>query len=118
MGPRELGRYGEQMAERYLTESGLVVIDRNWRCEHGEVDLVAGDGDCLVICEVKTRSSTTYGAPVEAVTREKSQRLRRLAAAWLAAHTLAPGAVRVDVIGVLRPAAGPVRIRHVVGVDQ
>ena len=66
---------------RYLRDLGMEVLDRNWRCEHGEVDVVARDGDCVVFCEVKTRRSSGFGEPVEAVTFAKAMRLRRLAAA-------------------------------------
>ena len=118
---RGLGSYGERMAVRYLTDRGLEVLDRNWRCDLGEVDIVARDGRCLVVCEVKTRRSTSFGQPIEAVDYRKLARLRRLAAAWLAerravgepVHGVA--GVRVDVIGVLRPLRGPCRIEHVVG---
>ena len=72
---------------RYLREQGMEVLDRNWRCEIGEVDIVARDGDCLVICEVKTRRTLGFGEPVEAVTFAKAMRLRQLAAAYLAGHT-------------------------------
>ena len=58
-----VGRYGEDVAARHLTEAGLVVLERNWRCREGEIDIVARDGDVLVVCEVKTRRSTTYGTP-------------------------------------------------------
>ena len=64
---RGLGSYGERMAVRYLTDRGLEVLDRNWRCDLGEIDIVARDGGCLVVCEVKTRRSTTFGQPIEAV---------------------------------------------------
>lgn len=111
-----LGRYGEDLAARYLGERGMQVLDRNWRCEHGEIDLVALDGDCLVVCEVKTRRSTAFGEPVEAVTWRKAARLRRLASAWLADHELRPDGVRIDVVGILRPDAGPASLRHVRGV--
>lgn len=111
-----LGRYGERMAERYLRERGITVLERNWRCALGEIDLIALDGDCLVVCEVKTRRSTTYGSPVEAVTVVKLARLRRLAATWLTEHDTHVGDVRVDVIGVLRPRRGACRIEHLVGV--
>lgn len=116
-----LGRYGERMAVRYLTDRGLAVLDRNWRCDVGEIDIVARDGGCLVVIEVKTRRSTTFGQPIEAVDHRKLARLRRLAAAWLAGRR-ADGepvagvtGVRVDVVGVLRPHRGPCRIEHVVG---
>src|SRR5688572_33451085 len=104
---RALGAYGERLAARYLEDRGLQVLDRNWRCAHGEVDLVARDGDCLVFCEVKTRRTDRFGAPVEAVTWHKAARLRRLAAAWLQEHEVRGGRVRIDVIGVLRPHVGP-----------
>jgi putative endonuclease len=118
---RGLGSYGERMAVRYLTDRGLEFLDRNWRCDLGEVDIVARDGGCLVVCEVKTRRSTTFGQPIEAVDHRKLARLRRLAAAWLSErrargeplHNIT--GVRVDVVGVLRPRRGPCRIEHVVG---
>jgi len=115
-----LGRYGEALAVRYLREQGMEVLDRNWRCEHGEVDVVARDGDCIVICEVKTRRSAWFGEPVEAVTFAKAMRLRRLAAAYLAR----PGGgaraaqVRVDVVGILCRPGRPAVVRHVVGVGS
>ena len=115
-----LGRYGEALAVRYLREQGMEVLDRNWRCEHGEVDVVALDGDCLVICEVKTRRSSGFGQPVEAVTFAKAMRLRRLAAAYLKGND--GGArvtqVRVDVVGILCLPGRPAVVRHVVGVGS
>ena len=113
---RTLGSYGERLAARYLADRGLTVVDRNWRCAHGEIDLVARDGDCLVFCEVKTRRSERFGAPVEAVGRIKVARLRRLAAAWLQSHEVRGGRVRIDVIGIVRPARGPALVRHLEGV--
>jgi putative endonuclease len=113
---RALGEYGERLAARYLRDRGLSVIDRNWRCAHGELDLVARDGDCLVFCEVKTRRTERFGAPVEAVDWRKAARLRRLAAAWLQEHEVRGGRIRIDVIGILRPPRGPATVRHIVGV--
>ncbi|WP_270888618.1 YraN family protein [Pedococcus sp. 5OH_020] len=113
---RALGQYGERLAARYLRDCGLSILDRNWRCAHGEIDLVARDADCLVFCEVKTRRSERFGAPVEAVDRRKAARLRRLAAAWLQEHEVRPGRIRIDVIGILRPPQGPAVVRHLVGV--
>ncbi|MEO6018685.1 MAG: YraN family protein [Knoellia sp.] len=111
-----LGRYGEDLAARYLRERGLQILERNWRCPEGEIDVVALDGDCLVICEVKTRRGTGSGDPLEAVTWEKSRRLRRLAAAYLRSRTGAVPLVRIDVIGILaEPGRRPV-LRHVVAV--
>jgi putative endonuclease len=114
-----VGDYGEQLAARYLRDCGMKILDRNWRCDQGEIDIVAMDDVCLVIVEVKTRRSLAFGSPVEAVTPVKAARLRRLAACWLedhrsAGHTVAD--VRIDVIGVLRPRLGPAQIEHLVAV--
>lgn len=97
---RALGDLGERLAAEHLQAQGYEVLDRNWRCAHGEIDLVARDGSTLVVCEVKTRRSSRYGAPHEAVTRAKAARLRRLAVAWLRAHGGHPARLRIDVISV------------------
>jgi len=111
---RTLGRLGEDEATRYLQLQGLTVIERNWRCREGEIDIVALDdvGDCLVVVEVKTRSSEFFGRAVEAVTPVKARRLRVLAARWLADHPLGSTRVRIDVIGVLAPPGQPLTIEH------
>ncbi|MGG5258549.1 YraN family protein [Phycicoccus avicenniae] len=121
-GPRDrragLGRYGEELAVRYLRERGMEVVERNWRCEHGEVDVVALDAGCLVVCEVKTRSGTGFGEPVEAVTVAKALRLRRLAAAYVRERGGHEGPLRIDVVGVLCRPGSPAEVRHVVGVGS
>ena len=95
-----IGAYGESVARRHLSEQGLVVLDRNWRCERGEIDLVLRDGDVLVVCEVKTRSSAqSCGTPHEAVTDAK---LRRLPAG----HRVAGGARRPRRRRTHRPGGG------------
>jgi putative endonuclease len=111
-----LGAYGEALAARHLVAAGMVLLDRNWRCELGEIDLVLRDGRVLVVCEVKARSTVAFGAPLEAVTEQKAARLRRLAARWLAGHDLRPAEVRIDLVGVLVPPRGPVEIEHVTAV--
>ncbi|KWX06085.1 YraN family protein [Carbonactinospora thermoautotrophica] len=111
-----LGRFGEEIAVHHLRESGLAILERNWRCSSGEIDIVARDGDELVICEVKTRSGNGYGTPQEAVTRVKAERLRRLAAEWLAVRGLRPSSVRFDVIAVVRRPQGGVAVEHLRGV--
>ena len=107
-----LGSYGERVAVRALTEAGLQVLDRNWRCRDGELDVVAREGDALVFCEVKTRRGTGFGHPAEAVTPAKRRRLRRLARAWLASHDQHAPDLRFDVVAVHVPAAGPARVTH------
>lgn len=111
-----LGRYGESLAAQALQQAGFELLDRNWRCDLGEIDLVARDGCELVVCEVKTRSSTAYGTPLEAVNWPKVQRLYRLAYRWLDEHDAHAAAVRVDVVAVVAPRLGPVHLEHLRGV--
>lgn len=111
-----LGRRGEDAAAAHLARQGWVIIDRNWRCAEGELDIVARDGAELVVCEVKTRSTTDYGTPVEAVTPAKAARLRRLAIRWLAAHGVDHAAVRVDVLGLVIDGPGRFTVDHLRGV--
>jgi putative endonuclease len=111
-----LGQQGEQLAARFLADAGLIVVERNWRCKEGEIDIVAVDGRTLVICEVKTRSGLRFGTPIEAITRQKAWRLRKLAALWVNAHGLIFEEIRIDIVGVLRAAPGEFSIEHVPGV--
>jgi putative endonuclease len=117
LNPKDvLGRQGEQLAVEHLRQDGLRVLDRNWRCAEGEIDIVAAERRSLVICEVKTRSSVRYGTPLEAVSRAKRSRLRRLAACWLVAHGVLFDEIRIDVVGVLRTESGDFTVEHVRGV--
>ncbi|MGN0062939.1 MAG: YraN family protein [Nocardioides sp.] len=111
-----LGAWGEEMAARHLVAAGMVLLDRNWRCDAGEIDLVLRDGDDLVVCEVKTRSSSVGGSPHEAVDERKVARLRRLAARWLAVHQARPREVRLDMVAVMRPRRGEMSLEHVRGI--
>jgi putative endonuclease len=110
-----VGAYGERLAVRHLREAGLVLLDRNWRSRHGEIDIVARDGDVLVFCEVKTRRGPGFGSPAEAVDGRKVARLRRLAAEWLAQSRVRPREVRFDVVCVLTPHRGSPTVEHVRG---
>jgi putative endonuclease len=112
---QRLGRYGEQLAAQHLVGAGMVVLDRNWRGTGGELDLVLRDGRTLVVCEVKTRSSTAFGTPLEGVTATKAARLRRLAGEWMSAHDVRVPDVRIDLVGVLRT-TDCLEIEHVAGV--
>jgi putative endonuclease len=111
-----LGAEGEQAAADYLTERGFRILDRNWRCAAGEIDIVAVERHSLVVCEVKTRSGTRYGTPLEAVGRAKRKRLRRLAVLWLNAHGARFDQIRIDVLGLLYEGSGGFTIEHVRGV--
>ena len=96
-----LGAQGEAMAARWYEARGYEVIDRNWRCRNGEIDLVLRQGRTTVFCEVKTRTTDAYGSPAEAVTRTKQLRLRQLASAWIEAHPGRRGPIRFDVAAIL-----------------
>ncbi|WP_028984893.1 YraN family protein [Sporichthya polymorpha] len=112
-----LGRYGEDVASRYLTEAGLVVLERNWRCPAGEIDIVARDGGALVVCEVKTRRNDLFGGPYAGITPAKLQRLRRLAATYVRALGVHVPEIRVDVVAVWASGRGAARVEHLRGVQ-
>lgn len=115
---RALGQYGEGLAVRRLRQAGMTVLARNWRCgRRGEIDIVAQDGDAVVVCEVKTRRAGSFEHPSAGVTPAKADRLRRLAACWLDRHGSAPpGGIRIDLVGVLLPRRGAPLVEHVRGV--
>lgn len=112
-----MGQRGEAVAAAYLRRSGMRVVARNWRCRHGELDLVALDADELVAVEVKTRTGLGFGHPAEAVTRAKQARLRRLVAELLRTtpELGGVGAVRVDVVAVLLRTGAPALVQHLRG---
>ncbi len=107
---RVLGARGEALVGDWYVEHGYTILDRNWRCRDGELDLVVERGHVIVFCEVKTRSSDRFGAPVEAITRAKRQRLRVLAAKWLDEHRPALRELRFDVASVIRTRDGEIVI--------
>lgn len=111
-----LGRDGEQAAVNYLEGCGFRILDRNWRCAEGEIDIVAVDRHTFVVCEVKTRSGTRYGTPLEAIGRAKRSRLRKLAVRWLTAHGVRFDQIRIDVVGLLHDGTGGFTIEHLRGV--
>lgn len=110
----ELGRWGEDHAAAFLARAGYTILDRNWRCEQGEIDIIAFDGRDTVFVEVKTRSGLLFGHPLEAITATKLARLRRLAALWCESHAVAEAAngrrsIRIDAIAIVRrPGTVPV----------
>jgi putative endonuclease len=111
-----LGRYGERVAANHLRDLGMTILGTNWHCRYGEVDIVARDGNTLVICEVKTRTGHSHGTGLEAVTGQKATRLRRLTAYWLEVHRVQPEAIRIEVVSVYVPLRGRPRVERVVGV--
>ncbi|HWS31512.1 MAG TPA: YraN family protein [Actinoplanes sp.] len=110
---RAIGAYGERLAARHLEESGLELLQRNWRCAEGEIDLILRDGADVVFCEVKTRRTATFGPPAEAVDHRKVRRLRQLAARWLTDSGVRGDRVRFDVVEVLPQPRGAARVSHI-----
>ncbi|MGH9103965.1 MAG: YraN family protein [Acidimicrobiales bacterium] len=100
VAPRSVGQRGEEAAAAWYVERGFEVVARNWRCPSGELDLVCARSGTVVVCEVKSRTTDRFGAPVEAVTALKQARVRRAAAAWLSQGGLRCRTVRFDVAGV------------------
>lgn len=108
----ELGALGEKLAAEYLESAGMVVLERNWRTRHGELDLIVEDDETVVFVEVKTRTGVGYGTPAEAVTAAKTDRIRRLAGVWLAEQDRLWRHIRVDVVAVLIPPGAQPLITH------
>jgi putative endonuclease len=94
----------------------MVVVHRNWRCRYGEIDIVARDAGTLVFCEVKTRRGTAFGVPLDAITRQKVTRLRRLVSMYLAQEGGHPGPVRIDAVGILWGRDDRLGLEHLRGV--
>lgn len=116
----ELGRLGEDKAAEHLIGLGWQILSRNWRCREGEADIVALDTDAgaLVVVEVKSRSGTGFGDPLDAITYEKARRLRHLAAIY-AKHTHASAPLlRVDAIGIVWPHGQQPRLTHARGIEE
>jgi len=115
----DVGKQGEQIAAEVLEDAGYRLLDRNWRGEGGEIDIVAMDGWTLAAVEVKTRSSWRFGRPAEAVTPAKIARLRRLLGQWIGAHPQQPRPreLRLDVVAVTLPPGGAPMIDLLRGVS-
>lgn len=111
----DVGRWGEDYARQWLESQGWEILSRNWRCPEGEVDIVARRDQDLVFFEVKTRRSTRFGYPVEALDAARIARMRRVAGQWLHEHPATRGRIRLDLIGVLRRGRG-VELEHVEAV--
>jgi putative endonuclease len=110
-----VGAYGEQVAVNHLIAAGMSIVERNWRCDAGEIDIVAQDGDTIVICEVKTRSGLGYGSALEAVDAAKAARLHRLGLRWLTERDRRGAPLRFDVVGVHRQRRGAATVEHIRG---
>ncbi|CAI9398660.1 MULTISPECIES: YraN family protein [Aestuariimicrobium] len=113
-----LGRWGEDQAALHVAHLGWTILDRNWRCPVGELDLVGRQPDgTIVFIEVKTRSGRGYGDPLEAVTVAKVRKLHELALWWLRERNVSARRVRIDAIGLVRDRDG-VDLTHVRGITR
>ncbi len=114
----ELGRAGEERARRYLTGLGWRVLAQNWRCNHGELDIVCLDGAVVVFVEVKTRRARGYGHPFEAITAQKLARLRRLAAEWMqqSPELGHRREMRIDAVAITGPDPRLAPLEHLRGI--
>ena len=110
MNRRALGARGESLAGDWYVDRGYTILERNWRTRSGELDLILESGGVIVFCEVKTRTSDAFGAGVEAVTRDKQLRIRRLATEWLDTQDRSHRGLRFDVVSILVPRTGPTEI--------
>jgi putative endonuclease len=97
---KQTGNKGEQVAMQHLQQQGLEIVQMNYRFGHGEIDIVARDGEVLVFCEVKTRYNDEFGAPEYAITLKKQQQLRRIAQAYLFDHEIREVDCRFDVVAI------------------
>lgn len=113
-----LGKHGESLAADFLRTQGFHLLVKNWRCRHGELDLIMRDGNSLVAVEVKTRSGWGYGSPLEAITAQKAARLRRLLLEWVRETGSHAPKLRIDAVGiVLSPDGGAPHIDHIRGIS-
>ena len=100
---QSFGAWGEDLVAEWYRARGYEIVERNWRCRQGEIDIIASRDLVIVICEVKTRATADFGSPALAVDANKQQRLRRLAAHWLGEHPNNRVSVRFDVAAVIGP---------------
>jgi len=108
-----MGRSGEELAAEMYQRLGFTIVERNFRCPAGEIDLIAAMEGLVVFCEVKTRRSNRWGEPSEAVNHVKRARLRKLAAIWLRERRPGQVQVRFDVVSVI-VADGRAEVTHLV----
>ncbi len=110
-----LGLKGEQIAQKYLRKKGYKILATNYQCAFGELDLIAKEKDCLVFCEVKTRSAGMVATPQESVTPKKQQKMIKTAHFWLMEHPQ-EGPMRFDVLAVSPDALGRWTVEHLENV--
>ncbi len=117
---RQVGTAGEDLAVAHLRADGFTVVERNWRCPHGEVDIVAVEAVAahrvVVFCEVKCRTGLGFGGPLESITWAKVRKLRQLAGCWLDQCAWPVDDIRLDAIGVIMLPGRQPQLDHVRGI--
>lgn len=115
---QKIGKIGEEAACQFLQQQGYAIIENNFRCSLGEIDIVARDQRVTVIVEVRTRTSLAYGSPEESITAEKAWRLKRLALSYLQTNHLSAEPCRIDLVAVMvdRKTQQILNINHIKGI--
>lgn len=114
---QKTGKVGERVAQSYLRSRGYRIVETNFRCPEGELDIIAQKDDWLAFVEVRTRSSSGFGTPEESVTQAKAERLVALAQAYLLGHENLPSQWRIDLVAVeLGPGGKVSRVEHIENV--
>lgn len=110
-----LGRTGEEYAAHYLQKRGFRIVERNFRCKLGELDIVARDGPCLVFTEVRTVAGNAFGSPQESITDKKKKKLRQVALFYVKFRNVGDIPLRFDVVAITANASGSIiKLDHIV----
>lgn len=118
MDRKKIGNWGEQQACEYLENKGFKILDKNYRCRLGEIDLIALDGDCLVFIEVKTRTSVSYGFPAESIGKRKQNKYIKMASIYAKGKGIYGASFRFDVVEVMIKGPGSWEINHIANAFQ
>lgn len=118
MERKKLGDWGEEQAKKYLESKGLTILEKNYRCKLGEIDLIAFDGEYLVFIEVKTRTSDAYGFPMEAVGKRKQTKYIQIASVYTKEKSLYGRSFRFDIVEVMVSRQGQGTINHIPNAFQ
>ncbi|CUT04397.1 YraN family protein [Candidatus Chrysopegis kryptomonas] len=114
---KDKGKIGEEIAVKFLSEKGYKILRRNYRFGHGEIDIIAMDGDILVFVEVKTRFSDKFGLPEDSVTIKKRKQLKKIAGAFLQFNDVKFSECRFDVVSIILQGRN-VQINHIENAFQ
>ena len=100
MNRKKLGDTGEKLARNFLKDKGYRILETNFRCHHGEIDIITQKRGCMIFIEVRTKSSSAFGTPEESITATKSERLVSTALSYLKTHANSPVEWRIDFVAI------------------